>query len=364
MNERILLIEDEIELQQNLKEILEYHGFFVVTADNGLEALSLIKEQEVDLILCDIMMPEMDGFQFLKIFRSEIGNQQTPFIFLSAKVRTEDKSKGLEEGADDYLTKPISARLLLNAVFAAFERKKERVSLTDLKHEDELGATHVSLDSDTLTPVSGLLNVLQDLKTSTESSGRKQELRLSSLAFASAKMIHSSFGKIPFFKSLGKSSSIPGVFNLDDLILEVMDELGAEKFSFRSRYTQQLVFDQEQIRFVIRELLENSLKFNSDTNLVQVEWFGNELSIKNKQAYFGQIESFPIEAFSPPRSALQEKSGLGLGLFLCNEYCLMNQAKLNCSVDNQGYFTVQVLFSVLKNSTFSNFSSNQISSSK
>lgn len=363
MNERILLIEDEIELQQNLREILEYHGFTVFTADNGLEALSIIKNQEVDLILCDIMMPEMDGLQFLKIFRSQERNQQTPFIFLSAKVLEEDKTKGMEAGADDYLAKPISARILLNAIFAAFDRKKERVSLADLKREIELGVNHFSLMSDTMTPVTSLLSVLQDLKTSIELSDQKQAIRLVYLAFSSLHKLHSSFGKIPLFKSLGKSSSNPSTFNLSDLILEVMDELGVEKFSFGSKHTQQLVFDQDQIRFVIKELLENSLKFNSDTNLVLVEWFGNELSIKNKQAYFGHIESFAIEAFSPPRPALQEKSGLGLGLFLCNEYCLINQAKLNCSVDKQGYFTVQVFFSILKNSPLSNFSSNQISSS-
>ena len=344
MKERILLIEDEIELQQNLKEILEYHGFFVVTADNGIEAVSLIKDQEVDLVLCDIMMPEMDGFQFLKIFRSEERNQQTPFIFLSAKVREEDKSKGLGEGADEYLTKPISARLLLNAIFGAFDRKKERMTLAFSKNEDELVDDHFPYLSETLTPVSSLLNVLKKLKAVTESIDQKEVSQLVSLAFSSAQWMHSSFAKLPLIKSLEKSSGIPSSLNLSDLILDIINEFGPENFSFRSGATQHLVFDTEQIRFIIRELLENSLKFNSDKNLVQVEWFGNELSIKNKQAYFGHIESFAIEAFSPPRPALQEKRGLGLGLFLSNEYCLMNQAKLNCSVDNQGYFTVQVFF--------------------
>jgi two-component system, sensor histidine kinase and response regulator len=70
MKKRILLIEDEIELQQNLKEILEYHDFFVFTADNGIEALK-IKDQKIDLILCDIMMPEMDGYQFLSVLESQ-----------------------------------------------------------------------------------------------------------------------------------------------------------------------------------------------------------------------------------------------------------------------------------------------------
>jgi DNA-binding response OmpR family regulator len=344
MKERILLIEDEIELQQNLKEILEYHGFIVVTADNGIEAVSLIKDQEVDLVLCDIMMPEMDGFQFLKIFRSNERNQQAPFIFLSAKVREEDKSKGLEEGADDYLTKPISARLLLNAIFGALDRKKETLTSAFSKIEDELGIDYFPLLSETLTPVSRLLNVLKKLKTTTGSIDQKEISQLVSLAFTSAQWMHSSFAKLPLIKSLEKSSAIPGSLNLSDLILDVINELGPDNFSFRSSATQNLVFDREQIRFTIRELLENSLKFKSDSSLVRVEWNGNELSIKNKQAFFGQIESLPIEVFSPPVSDSQERRGLGVGLFLCKEYCRMNQAKLNCSIDSEGFFKAQIFF--------------------
>lgn len=145
MKERILLIEDEIELQQNLKEILEYHNFSVLTADNGIQAIFKIEDQKVDLIICDIMMPEMDGYEFLKIFRTEEKHQQIPFIFLSAKVSTEDKEKGIQAGADDYLTKPISAKLLLNSIFGNLEKKKERIKPTSDKNENILGTDQSKL---------------------------------------------------------------------------------------------------------------------------------------------------------------------------------------------------------------------------
>lgn len=362
MKEKILLIEDEIELQQNLKEILEYHGFIVVTADNGIEAVSLIKDQEVGLVICDIMMPEMDGFQFLKIFRSKERYRRTPFIFLSAKVREEDKSKGLDEGADDYLTKPISARLLLNAIFGALDRKKESSTPVFSNNEDELGIDHFPLLSETLTPVSGLLNVLKKLKTTSGSIDQKEISQLVSVASTSAQWLHWSFAKLPLIKSLEKSFANPSSLNLSDLILEVMNELGEENFSFQSIDNQHFVFDREQIRFTIRELLENSLKFKSDASLVEIEWLGNELSIKNKQVFFGQIESLPIEVFFPPISASQERRGLGVGLFLCKEYCRLNQAKLNCSVDTEGYFNVQIFFPILKNIEFNNFGSSKMNS--
>lgn len=344
MKETILLIEDEVELQQNLKEILEFNGFHVFTADDGQDALMKIKDQEFDLILCDIMMPNLDGFQFLRILRSEERFHQTPFIFLSAKVSAEDKLKGIQEGADDYLGKPISARLLLNAIFGALDRKKERDSLPYFKNESVLGISQSRLLSENDTPLTGLLTILDKLKTVTDSIDRKEVSRLVYLALKSAQLIHSSLGKLPLYKRLEKSSSFPSSNNLNDLILFTINELGTEKFLFGSRPNQNFIFDSEQIRFVIRELLENSVKFNSDQSLIEVELFGNTLSIKNKQSIFEQIGEIPIEAFSSTTPRSQEHRGLGLGLFLCKEYCRMNQAKLHCSVDTEGNFIVQILF--------------------
>nr|MCU0401593.1 response regulator [Algoriphagus sp.] len=127
MKETILLIEDEIELQQNLKEILEYNGFALLTADNGLEGLNKLEANSADLIICDIMMPVMDGYQCIKEVKSQDRFKDIPFIFLSAKASKQDRENGLAQGADDYLTKPISARMLLNSVFALLSNKKLKI---------------------------------------------------------------------------------------------------------------------------------------------------------------------------------------------------------------------------------------------
>jgi two-component system sensor histidine kinase/response regulator len=127
MRETIFLIEGEVELQQNLKEILEYNGFSVLTADNGQDALLKIENQEVDVILCDIMIPVRNGYQFLEIIRNQERFHHLPFIFLSARGSEEDKLKGLQEGAGDYLIKPIPAMVLLNSIFGVLDKKKKRI---------------------------------------------------------------------------------------------------------------------------------------------------------------------------------------------------------------------------------------------
>ncbi|TGG93303.1 response regulator [Natronospirillum operosum] len=116
MNTTILIIEDEPTVLDNVAEILELEGFDTLQSLNGGEGLSVAREHKPDLIVCDIMMPMMDGFDTLKRLRSEPEISQIPFVFLTAKVADEDKRLGRELGADDYLTKPFTRDGLIKAI--------------------------------------------------------------------------------------------------------------------------------------------------------------------------------------------------------------------------------------------------------
>ena len=119
MNKTILVVDDEERLTSLLQAYLQQEGFQVLTASNGLEALEVIRRDPPDLIVLDIMMPEMDGVEFLKALRAQ---HSTPVILLTARVGDEDKVIGLELGADDYLTKPFRPRELLARVRAVLRR--------------------------------------------------------------------------------------------------------------------------------------------------------------------------------------------------------------------------------------------------
>lgn len=113
---KILLIEDNKDMRENTAEILALSNFEVHTADNGKEGVDKAKRLMPDLIICDIMMPELDGYGVLHILGKNPETAKIPFIFLTAKVDKEDIRKGMNMGADDYLTKPFSDVELLNAV--------------------------------------------------------------------------------------------------------------------------------------------------------------------------------------------------------------------------------------------------------
>lgn len=119
MARTILIVDDKESAVRLLKDYLTEHGFRIVTAKNGREALFVARHEKPDLVLLDIMMPEMDGYQFMKHFRKE---RDTPVIMLTAKVEESDKVIGLELGADDYITKPFGLAELVARIRAMFRR--------------------------------------------------------------------------------------------------------------------------------------------------------------------------------------------------------------------------------------------------
>lgn len=123
MSKKILVVDDKQELRTLLKSYLTQEGFEVATAGDGQEALFVARHEKPDLIILDLMMPEMGGYDFMRAFNREA---DTPIIILTAKLEENDKVLGLELGADDYVTKPFSPRELTARVRAVLRRMEKQ----------------------------------------------------------------------------------------------------------------------------------------------------------------------------------------------------------------------------------------------
>ena len=119
MSKTILVVDDNERLRTLVKAYLTQEGYRVVTASDGREALFVAREENPDLIVLDIMMPEMDGYEFMRTHRKE---RETPIIILTAKIEETDALLGLELGADDYISKPFSMRILAARIRAVLRR--------------------------------------------------------------------------------------------------------------------------------------------------------------------------------------------------------------------------------------------------
>lgn len=205
---KILLIEDNDEIRENTAEILELSNYKVITAENGKRGVELAMGNKPDLIVCDIMMPVLDGYGVLMTLQKNTDTQNIPFIFLTAKAERNDFRKGMELGADDYITKPFEGSELLNAI-------ESRLRKTDLlKQELQTGVEGV----DQLLFASGR----ETLKSLTE--GRniikyKKKQQVYSEGNRPTRLFYVQKGKIKTFKTneYGKELVI-GLYNQGDFL--------------------------------------------------------------------------------------------------------------------------------------------------
>src|SRR4029079_7916655 len=164
----VLVIDDNKDIRENTAEILDLAGYKTFTAENGKKGVEVAIKERPDVIVCDIMMPELDGYGVLHLLRKNQETQNIPFIFLTAKTERSDFRKGMEMGADDYVTKPFEDIELLNAI--EIRLKKAEV----MKHQyalSEQGITEFLKD----VKDSGMISQLSE-KYSIEAYNKKQTL--------------------------------------------------------------------------------------------------------------------------------------------------------------------------------------------
>jgi len=125
---KILVIEDSPEMRRNLLTILKFEKFQPLGAENGRAGVELAKREKPDVILCDVMMPELDGYGVIKALREDAATVTIPFIFLTARGEKPDIRAGMNLGADDYLTKPVAKADLLNAINSRLQRQSQQAT--------------------------------------------------------------------------------------------------------------------------------------------------------------------------------------------------------------------------------------------
>ena len=124
----ILVIEDEPDMRRNITTLLRYHDYKAIAAENGREGIAAARRERPDLILCDVMMPELDGYGVLKALQADALLARVPFIFLTAKGEKDDLRSGMNLGADDYLTKPVANADLVQAIETRLRRTEQKAN--------------------------------------------------------------------------------------------------------------------------------------------------------------------------------------------------------------------------------------------
>lgn len=318
---QILLIDDETRLRNNTAEMLELHGYDVVTAQDGIEGFAKAMTVEPDVILCDVMMPNSDGYDFLeRIKRTHLSN--IPVILLTARAEREDERHGMSLGADDYITKPFEITEVVKSIKARLnkvEQIKEAISQYTNQSTYELAKLINGHELRTpLNIISGMGMLLFELVNSENKTQAEQMLKhMQSSIHAITSLtnniyMHELLKYNVDEKILLNSSSIDIAGNIKALAKQ-SDRKVDIKFDTDSFQTKVLLYLKN---YICLELIQNAIKFTNSDNHISIDSYieNNSRVIKVKDDGDGfnakTTEIQPFKKFSKRTDV----PGLGLGL--------------------------------------------------
>lgn len=332
---RILIIEDEQNIRENIQEMLEAKGYNVRTSPNGKQGILDAIDFRPHLIVCDVMMPKMDGYRVLEYVRKTSIIQNTPFIFLTAKVDKTDIRQGMELGADDYLTKPFTYKELLQAIKTRLERQQKVIGeFAKVKHELDT-TVFATYYHEFNTPLHGILGGLNLLLNARTSFSEDQVHELIRSILKSGLRLNHSLANLMLYEEIKRSEIYPElqsmfmnglsgpawtrkveteIRNMAKEIYHRADDLVVDLAPLGVRVHT------EYLQRMILELTDNAFKFSKPGHVVTVTGIaaGEDYAIEVKDSGRGfELSSLdeinPFKQFNRHRF---EQQGLGIGLYL------------------------------------------------
>jgi CheY-like chemotaxis protein/anti-sigma regulatory factor (Ser/Thr protein kinase) len=342
---KILIIEDEHALRKDIMEMLSFEGYTLLGAENGLVGIQEARKHLPDLIICDIMMPELDGYDVLDELRRDPQTAAIPFIFLTARTDRMDRRHGMEQGADDYLTKPFSVSDLLKTISARLQRRADIERVTEQRMEELRGNIILSMPHELRTPLTVILG-FSDLLLSEENPNLEQIREMAQhINKAATRLYHlienyliyaqieTSASDADFVNMLRESStSHPRVVIEDqaiqksqlynresDLKLEVADVSGVRIL-------------EEYLKKMVEEIVDNAFKFSEPGTPVYVAGSSHDghysLRISNHGRGMTAQQIRGIGAYMQFGRILHEQQGAGLGLVIARRLAELHGTEL------------------------------------
>ncbi len=273
----IFVVEDEAELRENICAILELKGYDVKSAENGLEAIKMLNTINPDLIISDIMMPYLDGYELFNRIRQEERTKLIPFIFLTAKSDLTSIREGLNLGVDDYITKPFSTEDLIKSI----ETRLEKVTNFNQKFDKILKGIRSSLPHELRTPLMGILGLSEMIITDYQEYSKEEIFDFVERINFSAKRL---FKRIEKFLNLTDLELIANSEMLNKAYEVKVNEEELKLISFNNfivnnrfkdiKFQIESAFIKIHPKFftiLFSELLENACKFSKVNSEIIVE---------------------------------------------------------------------------------------------
>jgi signal transduction histidine kinase len=330
---RVLVIDDTEEIRMIIGESLNIYGFETLTAENGETGIQIAQKNLPDLIICDINMPRIDGYETLKAIRHHEPTSTIPFIFLSGATERPNVRKGMELGADDYLTKPFTHKELMAAVNTRLEKQAELQRQSDKKLDELRGNITMALPHELRTPLNGIVGLANILIEDHGKLPPEEVLESAKYIYESAMRLHRLIENFLVFSQIELMGRESKRIEISDLTapLDVHRFVREIATAVAARYKREsdlvidlhetsLLIPEDNFRKIVEELVDNAFKFSENGKPVMI-------ATEMKDHHFRMLISDRGRGMTPeqiakiaPHTQFERKTfeqqGAGLGLII------------------------------------------------
>ena len=355
----ILLIEDEAQIRHNLAELLTLNGFQVETASNGREGISQALLLHPDLILCDIMMPEIDGYQVLEVIRDNRSLGNVPFIFLTARTDPADFRRGMILGADDYVTKPFTIQTLLKAIESRLQREARRKADLQVKLDAHYRTIANISAHEYNTPLSAILGFTNLLMDNFEEFDVEDTVAMLAMIKVSTLRLKRALDNIRLMDVLQYLEPGQPAYDFfssgSTLIDEEFVESQVQAVSYRQdrELSHQIEIEnawlgisQENLRVCLEELIDNAIKFSDPDRTIritgQIDADRYLFSVTSYGQPFKPVDSARVAPYEQFERNRYEQQGFGLGLSIVKKILALNKGRMEIKSELPEETTVTV----------------------
>ncbi|HRF94175.1 MAG TPA: response regulator [Aggregatilineales bacterium] len=335
---KILVIEDSDTLRNDVIEMLAFEGYTVLGAENGLTGVDKAISELPDLIICDIMMPELDGYGVLERLRSDLRTSNIPFIFMTARTERGDIRAGMTQGADDYLTKPFNSDELISTIRARLSKRKAQTQLIEEKVNQLRESITTSLPHELRTPLnaimgfSDMLMLQADQLTSEQVTEYAQHISSATQRLYRLVENYLSYVRAQLLKT--NTQEIHSLqYNISDYPVSLIEFQAHHKAQIYKREADlhmdvktntTVQISENDLNKVLEEAIDNAFKFSKEGSPITIQtsvedgYFIIAIEDKGRGMSPQQVES--IGAYIQFDRWMHEQQGNGLGLVIIREF--------------------------------------------